>query len=301
MKTRTFIFSLFLISIILSSCCEQPKPATSENAFTFAFLTDIHVQPERYAEAGFQQAIDSVNELKPEFVITGGDMIMDALGTSYGRADSLYNIYTTMMKGFEMPVYNTIGNHEIFGWYERSGVDSTHNEYGKKMFENHLGARYRVFEHKGWKVFILDAIEKNGKGGYKGEINPTQMHWLEIKLRETPKDMPIIVSVHIPFITTGTQMLEGPTAASADNIVITNGKEVLELFEGHNLKLVLQGHLHIYEYMYAMGTTFITGGAVSGAWWKGDYYGTEEGFLLVHVDDGDLSWEYFDYGWEAAE
>jgi hypothetical protein len=226
---------------------------------------------------------------------------MDALGTSYGRADSLYNIYTEMIKGFNMPAYHTLGNHEIYGWYERSGAEREHPEFGKRMYENNLGARYQVIEYKGWKIFILDSVEEKDEGGYKGEINPVQMDWIKKKLVETPKDMPIIVSVHIPFITTETQVIKGSTIPNADNIVITNAKEVLELFEEHNLKLVLQGHLHIYEYMHVFGTTFITGGAVSGAWWKGDYYGTEEGFLLVHVDGEEFSWEYYDYGWEVVE
>ena len=301
MKTRTFIFILFILSILLSSCCTKQQPAASEDAFTFAFLTDIHVQPERNAEAGFQQAIESVNKLAPDFVITGGDLIMDALGTSFGRADTLYTIYTTMIEGFQMPVYHTMGNHEIYGWYERSGADPENPEYGKKMFEKRIGPLYRAEEYKGWKIFILNSVQKNGRGGYMGGIDSLQMDWISYELAKTPADMPIIISVHIPFITTEAQFFGGSMTPNADNEVITNSKEVLELFKGHNLKLVLQGHLHFYEYMYAFGTTFITGGAVSASWWNGPYHGTEEGFLLVHVDGEEFSWEYVDYGWELTE
>jgi 3',5'-cyclic AMP phosphodiesterase CpdA len=301
MKTRILIFKLSIILLLFASSCtlqDKPQPA-SGNTFTFAFLTDIHLQPERNAEAGFRQTIDSVNKLNPEFVITGGDLIMDALGQSYGRSDSLYTLYTTMAKEFKMPVYNTMGNHEIFGWYEKSGVERSHPQFGKRMYEDHLGARYRVFTHKGWRIFILDSVEPNDEGGYKGEINPVQMDWIRNRLAETPKDMPIIVSTHIPFITTEAQLFGGSLTPNAENEVVTNSKEVLELFKEHNLKLVLQGHLHFYEYMYAFGTTYITAGAVSGAWWRGDYHGTQEGFLLVHVDGEDFSWEYFDYGWNV--
>jgi len=44
---------------------------------------------------------------KPNFVITGGDQIMDAMGQSYGRADSLYNLYQETVKELKMPVCNT--------------------------------------------------------------------------------------------------------------------------------------------------------------------------------------------------
>ena len=45
--------------------------------------------------------------------------------------------------------------------------------------------------------------------------------------------------------------------------------------------MVLQGHQHLDEKIYAKGTWFITGGAVSASWWGGAFHGTEEGFLLV--------------------
>ena len=61
-------------------------------------MTDIHIQPEENAVAGFTQALDSVNKLNPDFILTGGDLIMDALGQSYGRADSLYNLYMEVIK-----------------------------------------------------------------------------------------------------------------------------------------------------------------------------------------------------------
>jgi 3',5'-cyclic AMP phosphodiesterase CpdA len=303
MKTRTFSLILFIVFFLITVSCtiQEETQETSDNAFTFAFFTDIHLQPERNAEAGFQQAIDSVNKLNPDFIITGGDLIMDALGTSYGRADSLYDIYTEMIKGFNMPAYHTMGNHEVYGWYERSGADLENPEFGKKMFEKRVGPLYQAVEHKGWKIFILNSVVQNGRGGYMGGIDSLQMAWISEELERTPQDMPLMVSVHIPFITTEAQIFGGSMTPNADYEVITNSKEVLDLFNEHNLKLVLQGHLHFYEYMYAFGTTYITGGAVSGAWWNGPYYGTEEGFLLVHIDGEDFTWEYVDYGWEIGE
>jgi len=83
--------------------------------------------------------------------------------------------------------------------------------------------------------------------------------------------------------------------------VVSNSKEVLELFKGHNLKLVLQGHLHFYEDIYVEGIHFITGGAVCSAWWTGKFNGLEEGFLRIDVKGDDFSTEYIDYGWEVPE
>jgi predicted phosphodiesterase len=83
--------------------------------------------------------------------------------------------------------------------------------------------------------------------------------------------------------------------------VIENSRDVLDLFSGHNLKLVLQGHLHIVEEAYIDGIRFITGGAVCAKWWEGPRQGMEEGYVLVHVTGEEIDWEYVDYGWDAVK
>lgn len=298
------IFTFFILISILFACKKDIKKdqvADAPETFSFAFLTDIHVQPELRATEGFRQAITKVNALQPDFVITGGDLIMDALGVSYGRADSLYNLYNQVSGEFDMPVYNTVGNHEVFGVYKSSGIDTLHPEYNKKMYENRIGDRYYSFDHKGWHFIVLDAVGVKPERQYYGYIDEQQVEWLKSDLNQLSKETPIVLSVHIPFITSMTQLTQGSMAANGEGIIITNARDVLLLLYEYNLKLVLQGHLHFLEDIYVGGKThFITGGAVSAAWWKGPRGIMEEGFVMIHVKDDDLNWEYIDYGWEAA-
>ena len=163
---------------ILFASCSQIKEA-EETGFTFAYLTDIHVQPELDAMEGFQKAIDTINQIDPDFVLTGGDLIMDALGQTYGRSDSLYNIYVEMSEGFDMPVHNTLGNHEVFGWYMDDEEITSHPEFGKKMFEKRIGDRYYSFDHEGWHFIVLDAVARAENGGYIGKISEDQVEWLK--------------------------------------------------------------------------------------------------------------------------
>jgi hypothetical protein len=80
----------------------------------------------------------------------------------------------------------------------------------------------------------------------------------------------------------------------------SNFKEIWDLFNDKNLKLVLQGHQHLYEEIMVRGVQFITAGAVCASWWGGPFHGTQEGFLHLKVDNsGQLSWKYIDYGWET--
>jgi 3',5'-cyclic AMP phosphodiesterase CpdA len=292
-------YLVLMTGIILFTGCKQK--VAEEESFTFAFLTDIHVQPEKNATEGFKKAIEAVNERKPDFVITGGDLIMDALGQTYGRADSLYNLYDETAMNFSMPVYNTMGNHEVFGYYESSGVDSTHALYGDKLYQERLGNRYQAFDHKGWRFYIFDSIDEWEEGGYYGYIDEEQINWLKEDLANVDPETPICISVHIPFITVTTQINNGSMAQNSRGLVITNSKEVLDLFADHNLKLVLQGHLHVYEDLYINDIHFITGGAVSGSWWNGPRGEMEEGFLMVELKGDRVSSEYIDFGWEVVE
>jgi Icc protein len=296
------LFCLLGLTMLLLTGCNPSASKTlqkDENGFTFAFLTDIHLQPELSAVEGFKQAIDTINVINPDFVLTGGDLVMDVLNQSYGRSDSLYNLYQEVSKGFHMPVYNTVGNHEVYGWYREEDGIGEHPEFGKRMFEKRIGDRYYSFDHKGWHFMVLDAIFQGEDGRYIGKIDQEQINWLKDDLAKTGKQTPIAVSVHIPFITARTQLTDGALAANPPSLVIGNAREVLLHFREYNLKLVLQGHLHFLEDIHVNNQVhFITGGAVCGMWWNNKPESTtEEGFLLVHVNGDDLTWEYVDFGW----
>lgn len=298
MKKFAFLNILLILSVIaVLTNCDQPK----DDSFTFAFLTDIHLQPESNAPEGFKKAIDTINVLKPDFVITGGDMIMDALAQTYGRADSLYNMYEEAVNDFNMPVYNTMGNHEIYGIYEEANASPTHPEYGEMMFKKRLSDLYYSFDYKGWKFMILNSVEDTRESGYIGEIDSLQVEWIKKELAKTDTSMPIVLSTHIPFFTVFMQKYYGSTEPNGESLVVTNAKEVVDLFEDHKLKLVLQGHLHTVEDIYVDGIHFITGGAVSGKWWHGANRGFEEGFVLVKVMGDEFEWEYVDYGWNVPK
>ncbi len=290
---------LVIIGIIILpvSCSKKTKP----EKFSFAFVSDIHLQTENNAVQGFLEAIDTINDLKPDFVITGGDNIIDALGQRHGRADSLYTLYQETEKSLKMPVYHTMGNHEIYGIYKRSGADPNHPDYGEKMFENRFGKSYYSFNHKGWKFIIINSIEDTGKDSYIGLIDQDQIGWIKDELQKTDQSIPIVLSTHIPFITANTQKYEGTTLPNDSSLVIVNGKEVLDLFKKYNLKLVLQGHLHTVEDIFIDGIHFVTGGAVAAGWWQGPFRGFEEGFVLVRVKGNEFTWEFVSYGSMPAE
>lgn len=299
MKKLNIISTTFYIIFFSFISYSQTLSKENKANFSFVFCTDIHVEPERNAVKGFTQAIDTINKLQPAFVITGGDLIMDALGQTYGRADSLYNLYQEVIKKFQMPVHNTMGNHEIYGIYKKSGADPSNPEYGEKMFEKRLGKSYYTFDYDGWKFMVLNSVEDTKQNKYIGFIDDEQIEWVKQELAKTDSQTPIVISTHIPFITAFAQKYSGSTVANDSSLVVVNAKEILDLFKGYNLKLVLQGHLHTVEDIYIDGIHFITGGSVAAAWWTGPNMGFEEGFMLITVKGEDFDWKYVDYGWQV--
>ena len=296
-----------VIAILLVNACNRPgvtREEGSEEGFTFVFMTDIHLKPELQATKGFQMAIDSVNALEPDFVITGGDLIDDALSASFERADSLYDLYTEMAERFNMPVYNTMGNHDIFGYSSQPEVSPDHPEFGERMFEEKIGKRYYSFDHKGWHFMIIDGIEKGDGtwGDYVGMVDREQLEWIKKDLAGIDPGTPVVVSTHIPLVSIRPQINNGPLYAENRSALVINSTEVLAPFREKNLKLVLQGHFHFLEELNLMNRVrFITGGAVCGSWWKTpDDAMLQEGFVLVKVKEKDFTWEYIDYGWETG-
>ena len=274
--------------------CEQKEGVSDENTFEFSFLTDIHIKPEMNAPKGFQMAIDKVNDLNPDFVITGGDLVYDVMRGNYAKSESLFSLYKNMSTGFNMPVHNCIGNHDLFGIYEESPEDENHPDYKYGMWERHFGKTYYSFDHKGWHFITLNSLDVTEDKRYKTIFHKEQLEWLKKDLENVNSTTPIVIITHIPMICTRSQI-----RGKQGNPNVTNSHEVFKMTENHNLKLILQGHIHWKEYGYVNDRFhYIVGGSIAGNGLKGRRHNTKEGFVHIKVNGNDFSWEYMDHGWE---
>jgi len=275
-------------------------PAPAE-PFSFLFLTDMHIQPELNAATGCGMAVKKARTIKADFAVNGGDHVFDSLGVPKQRALSLFDLYGKTEQDLGLKVHHTLGNHDVVGIYTASGVEPTDPAYGKKLFEDRFGKTFYTFDHKGHHFIVLDSIFITADHAYEGRIDDAQLKWLAADLASVPVGTPIIVSVHIPLASAYANYLPEPaTPPKHPALTVANTNQVIDLFDGHNVLGVLQGHTHVNERVDWRGVPYITGGAVSGNWWKGIHLGTPEGFTIVTVENGKLSTRYETYGFKAV-
>jgi DNA repair exonuclease SbcCD nuclease subunit len=285
MKSLFVIVALLFTKTILLAI--EPEINDKKDNFSFAFFTDIHLNKKNNGcFIAFEIAIQNAKRNKVDFIVTGGDNLdIDVLGDDAATANELFQKFKDVISKSDIPFYLTIGNHDRF-W----GVSKNDQLYNEGLFEKYLGKTYYSFDHKGWHFIILNTSNS--------VVDDEQKKWLETDLQSIDSKTPIIVSVHVPFLSVYYPTLKGKYT---DTDTFSNFKEIWNMFEEKNLKLVLHGHMHLYEEIKVKNVQFITAGAVSASWWGGSYHGTEEGFLKVNVNGNDFNWEYIDYVWDVKK
>jgi len=278
------------------------KPQPAPESFDFVFFTDTHIQPELDAAHGCQMAFAKIAAAKPEFAICGGDLVFDALGVSRSRADMLFDLYQHTEATIQAPLHHAIGNHDLYGVLTKSGATPTDPGYGKKMFEDRIGTRtYYSFDHRGYHFIVLDSIFPTPDRLWEGRIDDAQLQWFAQDLAALPPTAPIIVVSHVPLITG--YLAYGPKPDGTpryDTVNVANSADVIALFAKHSVLAVFQGHLHINELVDYKNCQYACCGAVCGNWWHGPRLDFPEGFTIVSLREGKISWRYETYGFHSV-
>lgn len=267
MKQVIFIF-IFILQFTVGE---------SQNKFSFVFLPDLHLRSDSSVTADFNRVAKQVNKLHPDFIIAGGDMIYTAKNGDEKNARVLFDVMDAEFSKFKMPVHLTMGNHEVVGILPESGIVPSHPQWGKGMYQQRYGNRYKTFEFSGWKFFLLDGIEILEKEmNYTSGVDSVQMEWIKNELQKTDKSVPVVISIHTPLV--------NPKAMSdsKSRALSENAEAVLNLFNGYNLKMVLQGHNHKYMNLLVDGIHFISGGST---FYNDDLDSFDDGFLFVRIKD----------------
>jgi predicted MPP superfamily phosphohydrolase len=224
--------------------------------FTFIHASDPHLSVETLDR--MRRLREIVAEQQPAFVLITGDLIKDALRVGEEEATGLYEIFVQELARFPVPVWTTLGNHEIFG-IERhhSLVSPEHPLYGKQMYRHYLGPNYYSFEFGGVRFIGLDTVDYDDLW-YNGYVDEVQMAWLQEDLASLAPETPLVTFNHIPLLSAGEIVYGFHEGGPAPSVITVNGetryrhtvgnaREVMSELRQHRFDLALSGHFHMRE------------------------------------------------------
>ena len=301
---RNFLYRLTAVfpAILLGCHTKVAWPVSGANGTTvrFVFYTDVHARQEWQTPAALEKAALAINAQSPDLIIAGGDLITDGFQSLASAAEPRWDAYMLLHRGIDGDLYPTLGNHDLVAANPKDGSTPAKNPRSAFLEQTGLERTYYSFDAAGYHFIVLDSIEiSRDELLYHGKIGAEQIEWLKMDLSRTPLSTPIVITTHMPLLTSFYAATQGGTASAPKNRVIVNNLEVLDLIKNHNVIIVLQGHLHVKEMIRWKNTTFIVGGAICGKWWRGAWFGTQEGFNVITLTGNHVEWEYIEYGWKA--
>jgi len=234
--------------------------ASAGKPLRFAAVNDLHVLgpgTERLAA----RAVEQINALDDiAFSVVVGD-----LGTLGKEAEMA--LAKQALDGLKQPYFCVPGNHDFL-----PKSDNGYVHYDAAFRDR----QWRQDSAGGWAFIGLDTCNE-----MKSDVTvpPERMAWLAEQIAAVPEGMPIALFGHHPF---------NPNTKAYR---VKNAEEVLALFAGRNLRLVISGHYHGNQVEERDGVTFITTACCSTT--RPNFDKTEErGFRLFQLDGESVSHEF---------
>lgn len=281
----------------------QPVTTPKRRALRIAHLTDVHVQPIVGAAKGFTRCLHHVQNLpdKPDLILNGGDAIMEAHGRGADSVRRQWKLYNEVLHSENsLPVLNCIGNHDI--WCRQETKESFVGGKQWAMDELQLPRRYYSLDRNGWHIIVLDSVQPKADGSwYTAHVDEEQYDWLETDLNATPAETPILIVSHVPILAACVffdgKRFENDHWSVPARWMHSDTVRLTSLFHRHpNVKAALSGHIHLTDRVDYGGVSYYCNGAVSGAWWFGNYHHTAAGYAVVDLyDDGSVENRYVAY------
>lgn len=253
------------------------QSTTPSRGLRLAYLTDMHIMDgaELRSDEGIRFTLDHMmRQTRPaELLITGGDNLTGTMGRRLEDALSMRRRWEAAFRNhLKLTTLHCAGNHDHWGWNKQTSASTGAEPLWGKAFARdmlQLDRLHYSVERGGWKIIVLDSVQPF-ENRYVGGIDPAQFEWLK---GELAGKTPTVVVSHIPITGISPLVVDGSTEDDGIRVpfgsVVQNMRDVVNLFdERDNVKLVLGGHIHFEETVTFGGTTYLNGGAVSGAWWR---------------------------------
>lgn len=212
-----------LLAICVMAVSVVSYGQSSRAPFTFAWLSDVHLNSFAYAEDDLRQSIEDINANPAvDFAILSGDV------TEFGDTKE-FLLLQEILKNFRKPYLLLPGNHDV-NW----------SENGCTMFNKIFKASHFCYDWQGVRFIGCGAGPSLRMG--PPHIPREEILWLDSIVRATPREQPIIFVNHFPL-----------------NQDLSNWYEVTDILKTRNVLVALAGHLHVNRAYDAEGIPAVIG------------------------------------------
>ena len=185
-----------------------PKPWTNERflddpaEFTFAVVPD-RTGGER--KGVFGKAMDMLNLLRPEFVMSVGDLIAGG-GVDEPALRKQWTEVEGLIGRLEMPFFHVVGNHDIWtGWTGMTPARQASIDVWKSLFGP---ATYYDFLYKGCHFVCLDTMERHDYFPPRESLSEEQVEWAFRQIEKNADARWHFVFMHKPIDWTSDRWLD---------------------------------------------------------------------------------------------
>jgi 3',5'-cyclic AMP phosphodiesterase CpdA len=229
-------------------------------------------------------ALGEIAALRPSFVLATGDLVLDANRAPHEVLERRLELYRSATASMGVPVYSTIGNHELRGVVSE-GTSGRESDYGLGLFEATFGPTYYSFDRGAFHFVALDT-HRPGPGQEDprewawNRMRDEVKHWLRRDL-DAHGDRVKVVLNHEPFFSDPSWPLDAEELAKY--VVSDEG-----IFEEQAVAYSLNGHVHSNGLERGEHTTHISVGSLFGMGWylPPDLY--PRGYRIYYARGGQL-------------
>jgi len=257
---KRFILTLTIGSIFLILISNISSLANEGNAeaFTTVRFAVIGDRTGGATPGIYEQIVMEIERMKPDFVITVGDMI-EGPENNEERIRNKWEEYLSIVAPLSMAIYYTPGNNDI----ETDFMESIYLEY--------IGRPYYSFNEGNIHFIILD----NSRWESSDELPKEQLDWLIKDLKNSKGARHTIVFYHKPFW----------------EISIVEGKPdtLHTLFRNFGVDALFSGHYHTYFSGKYDDILYTNVGSSGGSISRPSATGLKYHFVWVTVDSSEIS------------
>lgn len=200
----------------------------------------------------YEQIVEEVARLRPDFVMTVGDMIEGFTDDSVQLAEQ-WQEYRYLISPLVAPIHFTPGNHELS------------SDRAAAAYKENVGRTYYSFNFDRVHIVVLDVA----RWETAEEMPPEQLAWLEKDLKTFKNSLYTMVFMHKPFWW--------------ETVVHSRPDTLHSLFKKYGVDAVFAGHFHDYFSIDYQGIQYTCLGS-SGGGMEGDFGDLGYHFLYVTLD-----------------